>query len=145
MITQRLEDCVSAKDIVRLIVMHSSATEEIDVFPENTMEQILVELADNLCLDISQPRIRFINVRTSEMSRDWTITVEELGLIDGDTLMIDDVSSPDATFVSHFWLVNNTLCRKNKEFSKVREDYHELLLAFSKRLWGHSVTFYVGD
>ena len=146
MITQRLEDCVSAKDIVRLIVTYSSATEEINVFRENTMEQILVELADDLCLDRSRPRIKFINVRTSDMSRDRTTTVEELGLIDGDTLMIDD-TFPDATIVSHFWLVNNTLYRINKEFPKGRKSFHELSLAFSNRnsLWGHRVTFYLGD
>ena len=144
MITQRLEDCVSAKDIVRLIVMYSCATEEIDVFRENTMEQILVELADDLCLDSSLPRIRFINVRTSDMSRDRTITAEELGLIDGDTLMID-AAFPDATIVSHFWLVNNTFYRINKEFPKGRKNFHELSLAFSNSLWGHSVTFYLGD
>ena len=108
MTTQRTEHNFSSNDIIHLIVNHGLFTEELDVFRENTMEQILVELADNLRLDSLSSQIKFINVRTSDMSRDRTITVEELGLIDGDTLMIDD-ASPDATIVSYFWLVNNTL------------------------------------
>lgn len=104
MTTQRTEHNFSSNDIIHLIVNHGLFTEELDVFRENTMEQILVELADNLRLDSLSSQIKFINVRTSDMSRDRTITVEELGLIDGDTLMIDD-ASPDATIVSYFWLV----------------------------------------
>ena len=57
--------------------------------------------------------------------------------------MIDD-ASPDATIVSYFWLVNNTLYRISKECSKGRKNFHELSLAFSNSLWGHSVTFYLG-
>jgi hypothetical protein len=143
MTTQRTEHNFSSNDIIHLIVNHGLFTEELDVFRENTMEQILVELADNLRLDSLSSQIKFINVRTSDMSRDRTITVEELGLIDGDTLMIDD-ASPDATIVSYFWLVNNTLYRISKECSKGRKNFHELSLAFSNSLWGHSVTFYLG-
>ena len=128
MTTQRTEHNFSSNDIIHLIVNHGLFTEELDVFRENTMEQILVELADNLRLDSLSSQIKFINVRTSDMSRDRTITVEELGLIDGDTLMIDD-ASPDATIVSYFWLVNNTLYRISKECSKGRKNFHELSLA----------------
>lgn len=142
--TQRSEDNSSSNDIIHLIVNHELFAEELDVFRENTMGQILVELADDLHLDSLSPRIRFTNVRTWNASRDRTVTVGELGLINGDTLMMD-YSFPDATIVLHFWLVNNTLYRTRKDRPKGREGYHELALAFSDNSQSHMVTFYVSD
>lgn len=144
MTTQRTEHNFPSNDIIHLIVNHGLFTEELDVFRENTMEQILVELADNLRLDSLSSQIKFTNARTRNTSRDRTITVEELGLINGDTLMMDD-SFLDATIAFHFWIVNNTLCRIKKDRPKGREGYHELSLAFSGNSQGHMVTFYVSE
>ena len=144
MTTQRTEHNSPSNNIIHLIVSNGLFAEELDVFCENTMEQILEELADNLRLNSLSPQISFINARTGNMSSVRTITVEELGLINGDTLMMGNFS-PDATIVFHSWIVNNTCYRIRKDQPKGRECYHELSLAFSDNSQGHMVTFYVSE
>ncbi len=60
----------------------------VAVFGANTMAQILEEYAEDLGVDPKDYRILFENKRTHESTSDRSMTVEGLGLREGDALAI---------------------------------------------------------
>lgn len=145
MFIQQSEETYPQKDIVHLLVKHGLLMAEIEVYPENTMRQIFIKNTDDLQMDSSTHRAIFKNERTGKVSSDQKSTVRELDLKDGDTLLIDDGTFSDATIVSQFGIVNNTLYRMRKDTQNERDHYHELLIASSNNSYGHEIKFYVND
>ena len=143
----QLEKRSNEEKIIHIIVEIDFHSVEMDVFPGNTINQILTECASDLNLKISSrsSHIAAKNMRTGIASMDLNSTAKELNLNNGDTLLIYNSSAPDATTVQHFSIVNNTLFRTQKNAPKARENYHELLIASSNDSSGYGIKFYIQD
>ena len=61
-----------------------------EVYPNNTLGQILVEYAVDLGVDPADSKVNFENKRTGASTSDTNETVEGLGLQEGDVLAISD-------------------------------------------------------
>lgn len=137
---------MASKNIIQIIVKSQSQSVWIDVYSENIMDQILHKYAEDLQVDSTDPHILFIHKRANKRTTDRYATVNDLGLQNGDELLIlDRGSSPDATIVFHFMVVYNTLRRLKKNAPpRNRRDYHEMNVAVSTGK-GHEIKFYLSD
>ena len=145
--TNQSEECYSENKIIHILVKANLLSVEIGVYHDNTMEQIYTECASDLGLkpNGSSSRKMFKNIRAGKVSTDPNFTCKNLELEEGDTLLIDDCFGLDATIVSHFGIVYNTLYRTQKNQPKERKNYHELYIASSNNTFGYEIKFYIQD
>lgn len=133
------------EEIIHVLVKTQCSTLEIELYPLNTMWQVLCEYGKSLDIDDRErfQNVWFKNGRTKKETKELNSTAEELELESGDTLLICKINHNDATMNSHFAIAYNTAYRMHVAPPKRKKDYHELIIGFSNTT--HFITFYTDN